>query len=75
MEQELLKSGEKKDSEEIDFVKEFETDVFLRTCINAPGEASPDHVSNFAYGCAAYQTIAGADALLKSRRALTSKKA
>ena len=35
MEQELLKSGEKKDSEEIDFVKEFETDVFLRTCINA----------------------------------------
>lgn len=75
MEQELLKSGEKKDSEEIDFVKEFETDVFLRTCINAPGEASPDQVPNFAYGCAAYQTIAGADALLKSRRALTSKKA
>lgn len=73
MEPELLTS-EKTKSEEIDLVKEFETDIFLRTCIAVPAEDSPDRPPSFAQGRTAYQTVAEA-AALKSDRPLTSKKA
>ncbi len=75
MEQEVLTSEETRSEEEIDFVKEFETDIFLRTQISVPGEDSPNRIPSFAHGHTAYQTIAEADTLSKNKRPQTSKKA
>ncbi len=69
--------GQKKGLEEagIDLVREFETDVFLRTCVVIPQEDPLERPFSFAQGVTAYQAAAEADKAAKPYTAITSKKA
>lgn len=60
---------------EIDLMQEFETDVFLRTCVVIPQENPLERPFSFAQGVTAYQAAAEADKAAKRYAAITSKKA